>query len=76
MLGAAVTSCAGGCGALFKLSPASAGPWTYKVVHDFGQGSDGYHPTGDLILDSAGNLYGTTQGGGAEGSGMVFQIKN
>ena len=35
-------------------------PWTYKVVHDFGHGADGYHPTGDLILDSTGNLYGTT----------------
>jgi uncharacterized repeat protein (TIGR03803 family) len=76
MLGVTQTSCGGGCGALFELSPVSGGPWTYKVVHDFGRGVDGYHPTGDLILDSAGNLYGTTQAGGADGSGMVFQIKN
>jgi hypothetical protein len=44
------------------------------MVHVFGQGTDGYHPTGDLILDSAGNIYGTTQAGGAQGSGMVFEI--
>jgi hypothetical protein len=43
-------------------------------VHVFGQGTDGYHPTGDLILDSAGNIYGTTQAGGAQGSVMVFEI--
>ncbi|MGA8491334.1 MAG: choice-of-anchor tandem repeat GloVer-containing protein [Terriglobales bacterium] len=73
MLGATRASCGGGCGALFKLAPASGG-WTYKVVHDFGHGADGYHPTGDLILDSTGNLYGTTQAGGAQGSGMVFEI--
>jgi len=44
------------------------------MVHVFGQGTDGYCPSGDLILDSAGNLYGTTQAGGAQGSGMVFEI--
>ena len=74
MLGATETSCGGGCGSLFKLSPISGGGWTYKMVHVFGQGTDGYHPTGDLILDSAGNIYGTTQAGGAQESGMVFEI--
>jgi uncharacterized repeat protein (TIGR03803 family) len=74
MLGATEASCGGGCGTLFKLSPSSSGGWTYKVIHLFGRGTDGYHPTGDLILDSAGNLYGTTQAGGVQGSGLVFQI--
>lgn len=74
MLGAAESSCGGGCGALFKLSPSSTNTWAYKVVHVFGQATDGYHPTGDLILDSAGNLYGTTQAGGLDGSGLIFQI--
>ncbi|HXM61564.1 MAG TPA: choice-of-anchor tandem repeat GloVer-containing protein [Terriglobales bacterium] len=76
MLGITETSCGGGCGALFKLTPGTGGNWTYKVVHDFGKGTDGYHPSGDLILDSTGNLYGTTQAGGAQGSGMVFEIMN
>jgi uncharacterized repeat protein (TIGR03803 family) len=74
MLGATETSCGGGCGTLFKLTPASTGTWTYKVIHVFGHGTDGYHPTGDLIVDSEGNIYGTTQAGGAQRSGMVFEI--
>jgi uncharacterized repeat protein (TIGR03803 family) len=74
MLGASETSCTGGCGSLFKLSPTAGGGWTYAVVHHFGHGSDGYHPTGDLVLDAAENIYGTTQAGGAQGSGLVFQI--
>jgi uncharacterized repeat protein (TIGR03803 family) len=76
MLGATQTSCGGGCGTLFKLSPVSGAGWTYKVVHDFGKAGDGFHPTGDLILDASGNMYGTTQAGGAQGSGMVFEIQH
>jgi uncharacterized repeat protein (TIGR03803 family) len=68
------TSCGTICGTLFSLSPKSGGGWTYKVIHVFGQGSDGYHPSADLILDMAGNMYGTTQAGGAQGAGMVFEI--
>jgi uncharacterized repeat protein (TIGR03803 family) len=74
MAGANLTSCGGGCGTLFKLVPASGGNWTYTVLHIFGRGTDGFHPTGDLVLDPAGNLYGTTEAGGAQGSGMVFEI--
>lgn len=74
MLGANQSACGGGCGTLFKLTAGSGGTFTYKVVHSFGQGTDGFHPTGDLILDASGNLYGTTQAGGAEGSGLVFEI--
>jgi uncharacterized repeat protein (TIGR03803 family) len=74
MLSASETSCGGGCGTLFELAPVSGGGWTYKVIHQFGHASDGYHPTGDLILDSSGNIYGTTQAGGAQGSGLVFEI--
>jgi uncharacterized repeat protein (TIGR03803 family) len=73
MLGANQTACGGGCGTLFKLTPSLNG-WSYGVVHVFGLGTDGFHPTGDLVLDPAGNLYGTTQAGGANGAGMVFQI--
>ena len=74
VLGATQTACGGGCGTLFKLTPVAGGGWSYQVVHLFGQGTDGYHPTGDLILDQAGDLYGTTQAGGAQGAGMVFEI--
>jgi len=37
-------------------------------------GDDGAHPQADLIADPAGNLYGTTAGGGDGGQGTVFQL--
>jgi uncharacterized repeat protein (TIGR03803 family) len=74
LLGADLNSCGGGCGTLFKLSPASTGGWTFAVLHLFGRAMDGYHPSGQLIRDAAGNLYGTTQAGGAYGAGLLFEI--
>jgi uncharacterized repeat protein (TIGR03803 family) len=44
------------------------------VLHAF-SGSDGASPGwGSLLLDSAGNLYGTTGAGGAHNDGVVFKI--
>jgi len=43
------------------------------ILHGFG-GSDGAEPNGGLIGDGAGNIYGTTTGGGAGGKGVVFEI--
>ena len=48
-----------GRGSVFRLTPSSGG-WTYASLHDFIGGPDGYGPNGNLILDSTGNLYGTT----------------
>jgi len=45
----------------------------YHVLHSF-NGSDGFSPTGDLALDNAGNLYGTTVGGGASGDGTIYKL--
>jgi uncharacterized repeat protein (TIGR03803 family) len=45
-----------------------------KVLHTFAGGSDGLFPQSALILDNAGNVYGTTPGGGAYGDGTVFQL--
>jgi uncharacterized repeat protein (TIGR03803 family) len=74
MLGANLRPCGGGCGTLYKLAPASG--WTFSVLHLFGRGTDGYHPSGDVILDPSGNLYGTTQAGGTTGRGTVFRISS
>src|SRR5277367_6733679 len=49
----------------------------YRVLHDFGSGSDGYGPFGPLVLDSKGNLYGVTGTGGdgcPGGCGTVFEL--
>ena len=74
------TSCAaqfvGGCGTVFQLDPSG----TLTVLYNFTGGSDGASPHA-LIADAAGNLYGTTQAGGAPescnrpyGCGTVFQL--
>ena len=42
-----------------------------KVLWSFGQGTDGIGPYGGLIVDTSGNLYGTTAGGGAYGNGTI-----
>ena len=53
-------------GTVFKLSPGG----TYTVLHSFKGGSDGAIPHAGLIADSSGNLYGTTEYGGASGCGL------
>ena len=67
-------------GMVFKLSPSN-GSWILTDLHDFTGVSDGRWPTGDVALDSSGNLYGTAGGGGNFGGtcgnggcGVVWQI--
>ena len=74
--GGAYNSCAyPGCGTVFKLTPGSGGTWTETVLHSFNSnGLDGYNPEAGLIMDAAGNLYGTTNAGGAYGYGTVFEV--
>jgi len=65
-------ACSSGCGVIFELMPSSSG-WTQTVIHAF-TGKDGAYPTATLIIDNAGNLYGTTQLGGARNLGVVFEL--
>lgn len=67
-------ACEGGytCGVVFELSPQASGQWTYSVLHKF-NGSDGFGPNG-LALDGKGNLLGTTVYGGANNTGVIFEI--
>lgn len=46
----------------------------YKILYQFKMAHDGANPTGKLILDAVGNLYGATSAGGAYGSGTVFKL--
>jgi uncharacterized repeat protein (TIGR03803 family) len=69
--GGDATYCPIGCGTLFKLT--SAGKLT--VLYTFtGTSSDGSAPEAGMILDDAGNLYGTTAYGGTAGFGIVFKL--
>jgi uncharacterized repeat protein (TIGR03803 family) len=70
---ASFSSNACACGAVFKLSRQTGGKWSYKGIHLF-RGRDGQSPRGSLVFDSLGNIYGTTQSGGAHGKGTVFEL--
>lgn len=65
----------GGCGVVFEFTPPvrGSGVWTESTLHQF-QGPDGSYPSGSLVLDDAGNLYGTTYGGGIVDGGLVFEL--
>jgi len=66
---------------LTLISNASAAS-NFKVLHSFpnNDGKDGDEPTGALVFDAAGNLYGTANGGGTyskacdQGCGVVFKM--
>jgi uncharacterized repeat protein (TIGR03803 family) len=69
-----------GCGAIFKLAQNSKGVWNEMTLHQFTGGKDGGQSSGGLLLDQAGNLYGTTSEGGnvnycgGTGCGVVFKL--
>jgi uncharacterized repeat protein (TIGR03803 family) len=59
-----------GCGVVFELSPSSSGQWTETVLYSFQSGNDGGAPESQLVFDAAGNLFGTTLGGGSGSCGL------
>jgi uncharacterized repeat protein (TIGR03803 family) len=64
-------------GVVFQLSPPSDGhgAWTEQILYAFtGEEGDGLVPSGGLILDSSGALYGNTIEGGEFGQGVVYQL--
>jgi uncharacterized repeat protein (TIGR03803 family) len=74
-------SCTGsgftGCGTVFELSPpaVAGGAWTETILHSFSTPNDGIYPATALVVDSLGNLYGTTGAGGGSGNtGTVFEL--
>jgi uncharacterized repeat protein (TIGR03803 family) len=67
------TTSAGGVyggGTVFRIAANN----TKTILHNFGSGKDGSAPLGGLVFDRAGNLYGTTSAGGANGNGAVFML--
>jgi uncharacterized repeat protein (TIGR03803 family) len=65
-----------GCGTVFQLTPpVTKGAWTETILYSFGNVSyDGINPYSGLVFDDAGNLYGTTGGGGQFAHGTVFEV--
>ncbi len=71
------TNRGGAYGVVFRLSRNSQGKWAETVIHNFTGGNggpDGSRPSTAVIFDAAGNLYGTTQSGGAHNCGTVFKL--
>jgi uncharacterized repeat protein (TIGR03803 family) len=67
-----------GCGTAFKLSPKANGKFKFSLLYRFCNESncdDGALPMAGLIVDTAGNLYGTANVGGGNGAGSAFEIK-
>jgi uncharacterized repeat protein (TIGR03803 family) len=63
-----------GCGVVYKLSPSNQ----FTLLHTFevtgSNDEEGYYPSSGVILDSAGNLYGTTSEGGPAYGGLVYKM--
>jgi uncharacterized repeat protein (TIGR03803 family) len=59
-------------GAVYELSPSASGGYTFRVIYSFG--SIGLFASGKLVRDSAGNLYGSTRGGGVNGAGYIYEL--
>jgi uncharacterized repeat protein (TIGR03803 family) len=65
---------ASGEGTVFELSPSPGGNWTETILHNFNAVGDGYSPYANLVFDKSGDLYGTTNLGGANNYGTVFEL--
>jgi uncharacterized repeat protein (TIGR03803 family) len=64
-------------GVVYQLVPTASGPWTENLLYTFTGGHDGEWPSNRLAIDGAGNVYGTTLGGGVSthfGFGTAFKI--
>jgi uncharacterized repeat protein (TIGR03803 family) len=77
LYGTASDGGAGGYGIVFKLTPGAAvgARWTETALHSFTGKADGSLPVAGVVLDAAGNVYGTTEYGGALANGVVFELK-
>jgi len=63
-------------GTVFRLERAQISQplWTFGLLYSFRGTPDGHYPAANLIFNTVGSIYGTTQGGGGSGYGTVFQL--
>lgn len=57
-------------GVVYKSDPSGV----ETVLYAFTGGADGGNPYGGVTLDAAGNIYGTTMGGGTGNAGVIFKL--
>lgn len=66
------------CGTVYKLTPTRGGGWRHTVLYAFPNPGNGSFPTGGVIIDKAGNLYGATVAGGiggcSGGCGVAYKL--
>jgi uncharacterized repeat protein (TIGR03803 family) len=84
--GGSQLSCSYGCGTVFRLTrkggqSLEGGQYRETILHFFQGGSDGVTPSGPIVSDSRGDLFGVTRNGGAEkcpdtekGCGTVYEL--
>jgi hypothetical protein len=61
-------------GIAFRLArPVRGSSWVFTNLYSLRGTPDGHYPAATLIFDASGDLYGTTQGGGTEGDGTIFE---
>ena len=72
--GVATTGGAHGLGTVFRIAHLPNGTWKLTTLYSFQGDPDGVFPYGGLVRDPAGNLYGTTYYGGAEGDGTIYRL--
>ena len=82
-IGGNINACQGyGCGMVYKLSPTTGGGWQETSVFRFQSLNTGAFPTGNLLFDASGNLFGVDSEGGpssncvlfSAGCGLVFEL--
>jgi uncharacterized repeat protein (TIGR03803 family) len=75
LFGTTYSGGANGFGDVYELTN-SGGTWSQAVLYSFAGPSngDGAYPFGGLVLDSSGNIYGTTYQGGPSSQGTVFEL--
>lgn len=71
------TTRAGGpavAGIIYRLTHQPDGHWKESILYNFKQDASGYSPNTGVVMDSSGNLYGTTDYGGAGDCGVIYKL--
>ena len=64
-------------GTVYELSPSANGTWSEQILYNFGsQDPGGYGPSAELVLDSSGDIFGVTTGGGDNNCGTGLGSKS